>query len=129
MKSSPLYILSGQVVHGLANGRKVHMPTANLEIHPGQMLPPFGVYAARVQIDDQEYLGVTNVGLRPSLNQDQTPTVETFILDFTGDLYGRNLTLSLHAFLRSTRKMHSLEEVKMQVEQDAAQTRALLTLP
>lgn len=122
----PLYSLSGRIVHGLKNGRKVGMPTANLQLHPGQEMPPFGVYAASLAIDGKTYLGVTNVGLRPTLSGEQQPTIETFILNYSGDLYGRELSLSLWAFLRSTRKMTSLEEVKKQVEKDAQVTRALL---
>ena len=62
----PLYVLSGPVIHGRGNGRTVGMPTANLPVPPGAALPPFGVYAARVRVGDREYLGVTNVGLRPT---------------------------------------------------------------
>ena len=124
--AEPLYILSGPVVHGLGNGHKVNMPTANLQVAPGQALPPFGVYAARVMIGDEMYAGVTNVGLRPSLNAVDTPTVETFILDYAGDLYGREITLHLISFLRTTRKMASLEAVKRQVLQDADAARKLI---
>ena len=114
----PLFTLSGPVIHGFGNGHKVGMPTANLLIPEKCVLPPFGVYAARVKIGDREYAGVTNVGLRPTLTGDQKPSVETFILDFSGDLYGKEIVLSLIAFLRPTRKMESLEEVKQQVEAD-----------
>ncbi|MBE5781782.1 MAG: hypothetical protein E7329_00540 [Clostridiales bacterium] len=122
----PLYCLDGTVVHGFKNGRKVGMPTANLQLHPGQEMPPFGVYAASLVIDGKEYLGVTNVGLRPTLSGEQLPTIETYILDYSGDLYKQELSLALWAFLRPTRKMASLQEVKEQVEKDAQATRALL---
>lgn len=122
----PLYILSGPVVHGLGNGHKVNMPTANLAVAPGRHLPPFGVYAALVLIGEKEYIGVTNVGLRPSLDENEMPTVETFILDFSGDLYGMDITLKLFAFLRPTRKMHSLSDVQAQVMQDAKAARFIL---
>lgn len=121
-----LYQLSGRVIHGQANGRKVGMPTANLSLAPGETLPPFGVYASRVCIDGKEYRGVTNVGLRPTLTDGQTPTVETFLLDFSGDLYGREMTVLLCAFLRPTRKMASLQEVERQVERDIRSAREIL---
>ena len=124
--TDPQYELAGHVVHGLQNGRKVGMPTANLQLHPSLEMPPFGVYAARLSIDGKTYLGVTNVGLRPTLEGMQQPTIETFILDFQGDLYGKPMQLSLYALLRPTRKMASLEEVKIQVEKDAQATRKLL---
>ena len=125
--TEPQYRLAGLVVHGLQNGRKVNMPTANLQLHQGFEMPPFGVYAARLSVEGKEYLGVTNVGLRPTLEGKQQPTIETFILDFQGDLYGKELQLFLYDLLRPTRKMTSLEEVKIQVEKDALATRALLT--
>lgn len=106
------------------------MPTANLPCPPGRGCPPFGVYASRVVVgdapDQKTYLGVTNVGLRPSVDSDRQPTVETMLLDFDGDLYGREITVTLLHFLRPTMKMASLEEVKAQVEKDAAQARQLM---
>lgn len=121
----PLYILSGPVVHGLGNGHKVNMPTANLQVSPDTELPPFGVYAARVIIGERQFAGVTNVGMRPSLNANEIPTVETFILDFEGNLYGEQITLHLLSFLRPTRKMHSLHAVQQQVMQDAQAAREI----
>lgn len=123
--AEPLYILSGPVVHGLGNGHKVNMPTANLQVRSGMALPPFGVYAARVFIGEKQFPGVTNVGLRPSLDANDVPTVETFILDFQGDLYEREITLQLLAFLRPTRKMDSLQAVQQQVMQDAESAREI----
>ena len=124
----PLYTLSGVVIHGEGNGHTVGMPTANLSIAPGQKLPPFGVYASRVRVGDREYGGVTNVGLRPTLTEGQTPTVETLLMDFSGDLYGREMTVTLCAFLRPTRKMGSLREVEEQVEKDAREAKRILGL-
>jgi len=123
----PLYTLSGTVIHGRANGRTVGMPTANLACPAGAALPPFGVYAARVTAAGKTYLGVTNVGLRPTLTRDEIPTVETLLLDYSGDLYGQEITLRLYHFLRPTRKMGSLREVEAQVERDAREARRLLT--
>ncbi|MBR1584191.1 MAG: riboflavin kinase [Clostridia bacterium] len=123
--TQPLYRLHGVVVHGRANGRTVGMPTANLRVTEGTALPPFGVYAALAEIDGKEYLGVTNVGLRPTLHDgDAAPTVETLLLDFSGDLYGKAMALTLWLYLRPTREMHSLREVERQVERDAASARA-----
>ena len=122
----PLFTLSGPVIHGFGNGHKVGMPTANLAIPNESDLPPFGVYAAKVMIGEKEYMGVTNVGLRPTLTGDQKPTIETFILDFSGDLYGKEISLSLISFLRPTRKMGSLEDVKNQVEEDGKKARKIV---
>ena len=124
--AEPLYILSGPVVHGQGNGHKVNMPTANLQVQKGTELPPFGVYAARVIIGERQFAGVTNVGMRPSLGADDAPTVETFILDFSGDLYGREITVQLLSFLRPTQKMPSLQAVQQQVLQDAREARNII---
>ena len=123
---SPLCRLTGRVVHGRGLGRKVDMPTANLRLDPGQTLPELGVYAARCRVDGETYLGVTNVGRRPTVDQDQAVTVETYVLGLSRDLYGREMELELWAFLRPTRKMASLEAVKAQVEADSRQAETLL---
>ena len=89
-------------------------------------LPPFGVYAALADVDGKTYIGVTNVGFRPTLHEGGGPTVETLLLDFAGDLYGQEMTLRLYRFLRPTREMGSLAEVERQVERDAEAARRLL---
>ena len=126
----PIYQFSGRVSHGRGNGHTVGMPTANLPCPQGDECPPFGVYASRVTVEDESdqktYLGVTNVGLRPSVDNDPRPTVETLLLDFDGNLYGREITVTLLHFLRPTRKMASLEEVYAQVAKDAEQARKLM---
>lgn len=126
MREEPLYQCTGIIVHGRGNGHTVGMPTANLEVSPDMTLPPFGVYAATATIDGQTWIGVTNVGLRPTLHDAGAPTVETLLLDFSGDLYGKTMELRLYHFLRQTRPMGSLQEVERQVEKDAARARRLL---
>lgn len=126
MREQPLYQCTGIIVHSRGNGHTVGMPTANLEIPDGAALPPFGVYAATATIDGQTWIGVTNVGLRPTLHDAGAPTVETLLLDFSGDLYGKTMELRLYHFLRQTRPMASLREVERQVEKDAARARLLL---
>ncbi|MBQ7657122.1 MAG: riboflavin kinase [Clostridia bacterium] len=126
----PIYQLSGIVAHGHSKGHTVGMPTANLPCPSGEGRPPFGVYASRVTVgegpDSKTYLGVTNVGPRPSVDSDPKPTVETLLLDFDGDLYGKAITVALYRFLRPIMKMASLEDVKAQVEKDAAEARQII---
>lgn len=121
-----LYTIRGPVIHGRHKGTAVGMPTANLTPPPDRPLPPFGVYAARVHIGSAVYIGVTNVGCRPTVDDVPVPTVETYILDFSGDLYGREITVELTAFLRPIRKMASLADVKAQVDVDSRRARKLL---
>ncbi len=118
------HMLSGEVVPGQHLGRKLGFPTANLRLPPEVICPKFGVYACRARIGDQVFPAVANVGTRPTVNGEGI-TVEPWILDFSGDLYGQILTLEFHAFLRPEQKFASLEELKAQIFQDADQTRRL----
>ena len=93
------------------------MPTANLRITEGAM-PENGVYATRIQIGDRVYTSVTNIGRRPTVDDEAYITVETFIMDFDKEIYGEQAVLELHKFLRPIQKFASLQEVKRQVEKD-----------
>ena len=119
------HILSGAVVSGRKLGRTIGIPTANLELPEELVKPTFGVYACKVRVDGRYYVAVTNIGTRPTVNG-QYVTVEPWILDFDGDLYGREITLEFHKFLRPERKFDSLEELKNQIQKDAQQTRGML---
>ena len=103
-----MYTLTGTVIHGKGNGRKVGMPTANLYYAEGAKLPERGVYGVRARIDGKWYPGVTNVGTRPSVDDDPRMTVETFLPGEDMDLYGREMTIEFHISLRGIRKFPSL---------------------
>ena len=105
------YILTGTVIHGHQLGRTLGIPTANLAFPKGLATPKFGVYGCTTYIDGKTYLAVTNLGTRPTV-EGRHITVEPWILDYEGDLYGRTVTLEFHCFLRPERKFSSLEELK-----------------
>ena len=111
-------VLTGKVVHGKALGRTVGMPTANIEVQDTSLLPECGVYATRISVGDKTYKAVTNIGLRPTVDNEPQITVEAHILDFEGDIYGENVVLEVHRFLRPIQKFGSLEEVHAQVKKD-----------
>ncbi len=119
------YLLTGRVVPGKQLGRRLGIPTANLLLPEYLAVPKFGVYACRVTIDGVTYPAVTNIGTRPTV-EGRGITVEPWILDYSGDLYGQELTLEFHRFLRPERKFSSLEELKAEIHRNAAETRALL---
>ena len=119
------HILRGTVVHGKQLGRTLGVPTANLRLIPGMAVPRFGVYACRCIIDGVAYPAVTNVGTRPTV-EGQSVTVEPWILDYTGDLYGREITLEFYYFIRPERKFASLEELKAEIHRNAEETRKYL---
>ena len=119
-------VLIGRVVHGKALGRTVGMPTANIEVGNESLLPDCGVYATRIKVGKERYLAVTNIGLRPTVDNEQHVTVESHILDFDQDIYGKTVELEVYKFLRPIQKFNSLEEVHVQVEKDIKQARKCL---
>ena len=119
------HILRGTVVHGKALGRTLGIPTANLRLIPGMVVPRFGVYACRCVIDGEVYPAVTNVGTRPTV-EGQSVTVEPWILDYEGDLYGREITLEFYYFIRPEKKFPNLEALQAEIRRNAEETRKYL---
>ena len=115
------HLLTGAVTSGRKIGRSIGVPTANLLIPAGIVVPKFGVYACRVNIDGTDYCAVANVGTRPTVGGHRV-TVEPWILGFEGDLYGTTLTLEFHRFLRPERKFDSLEELRAEIRKNAEET-------
>ena len=115
------HILTGTVVPGRHLGRSLGTPTANLVLPNGVLIPKFGVYICRCAVDGVSYPAVTNVGTRPTVNGTNV-TVEPWLLDFDGDLYGKELTLEFYEFLRPEKKFSSLEELRREILKNAEQT-------
>ena len=118
-------ILTGTVLSGKQLGRTIGVPTANLLMSPGLIVPKFGVYATKVVADGKEYLAVTNIGTRPTVNGEGV-TVEAHLLDFAGDLYGKEIAVAFCDFLRPEQKFENLDALKTQITADIAQTRTIL---
>ena len=116
------HILSGKVISGRKLGRTLGIPTANLALPEETAMLPFGVYACKAAVEGQTYLAVTNIGNRPTVGGHRI-TVEPWLLDFEGDLYGKDLTLSFYHFLRSEQKFPSLDALKEEIGKNALQTR------
>ena len=116
------HILSGTVVPGKQLGRTIGIPTANLHLPPELLVPRFGVYACRVRIGEKLYSAVTNIGTRPTVSGVGV-TVEPWILDFSGDLYGQEITLEFHKFLRPEMKFPSLDALQAEIRKNAEETR------
>ena len=117
-----IFVLTGEIVHGKGLGRTVGMPTANLAVR-NQQLPSPGVYATRIIIGEHTYDSVTNIGTRPSVDQEEYETVETCILDFEADIYGKEVVLEGIRFLRPIQRFASLQKVQAQVQIDIAEAR------
>lgn len=112
------YILTGEVVPGRQLGRTIGIPTANIALAADLAVPKHGVYACKCTIDGSEYVAVTNIGSRPTVQGHQV-RVESWILNFKGDLYGRELSLEFYKFLRPEKRFDSLEQMRIQINQDA----------
>ncbi len=120
------YILIGEVMHGKALGRTVGMPTANLGAADSKLKPPSGSYVTRLWVDDEKFKAMTNIGKRPSVDDFDYVTIESFILDFSRDIYGKEIILEVHKFVRGVQKFNNLEEVQKQVQKDIQAVREFL---
>ncbi len=118
------HILTGKVVAGQKLGRTIGIPTANLSLPEGLAQPKKGVYACKAAIDGKSYLAVTNVGNRPTVAGENL-TVESWILDFDGDLYGKEITLSFYDFLREEKKFPDLQTLQAQIQEDSRKVRKI----
>ena len=113
---SPYYI-KGRVLHGRAVGRGMGIPTLNVEVGDERIIPPLGVYASAIPIDGKIYLGVTNLGTCPTFEKRKIH-LETHVLDYEGDLYGREINTFLLGFIREEMTFPSPKELKMQINVD-----------
>lgn len=119
------HVFTGNVISGRGLGHTIGIPTANLEIPEGILLPRSGVYACTAHVDGHKYVAVTNIGSRPTVGGHHV-TVEPWLLDFEGALYGKQLTLVFHEFLRPEKKFSDLEELRKEILKNAAETRKIL---
>lgn len=106
------YFISGEVLHGRKIGRTLGLPTINLLPSKDKLLPPNGVYLSRTRIGEASYYGITNIGYKPTVGGENDKGVETFLFDYSGDLYGKHLQVELLEFRRPEQKFYSLEELK-----------------
>ena len=111
--------------HGKQLGRKLGFPTANMAFPEGLARPKFGVYACIARLQEGDFPAVTNLGLRPTVDG-QSVTVESWLLDYEGELYGRELTLDFHSFLRPERKFETLDAMRDEIFRNAQQARDVL---
>lgn len=111
------YGVEGQIVHGFERGRTIGFPTANLK-PTNRVIPKYGVYATATLIDDVWRRSITNVGVRPTFDGDKEPSIETYVFDFDGDLYGDVLRVRFLHRIRDEKKFGGIDELKTQIEKD-----------
>ena len=112
------FLLEGTVGHGRGKGARVLVPTANLDLRAEQVLPANGVYAAWAERQGELYPAVVNVGLRPTLTADTRPTVEAYLIGWTGNLRGETLALHFGTRLREEKRFESLSDLRQAVFDD-----------
>jgi len=115
-------LLTGTVQAGKQLGRALGFPTANLTFPEDLIVPRFGVYACSVSVDADIYYGVANIGTRPTVDGEGV-TIEVHLLDFAGDLYGKEISVAFYKFLRPEQKFASLEELQKEIQKNALETR------
>lgn len=115
---------AGEVIHGNHLGTGLGTPTINQAYPEGLTVPRFGVYAAWCRADGEDWFGVTNIGVKPTVGSDKI-LAETWMPDFSGDLYGKRVRLFLLDFIRPERRFDSLEELKAVILQNAEQAREI----
>jgi len=122
------FAISGKVVHGNQNGRKIGFPTANMSLNAdNKFIPQLGVYLCKVHLDAGEYYGLTNMGYRPTLNKDEGIHIETHILGFDEDIYGQKIEIQFMEKIRSEKRFDSFEDLKSQISADLAWAKLYLT--
>jgi len=120
------YTLSGTVIHGAGRGKGLGFPTANLKVDQMQ-LPPNGVYLAKALVNGFLYHAGVNIGFRPTISWiNNKITVEAYLFDFTGDLYGKEMRLEFISFIRKEITFMSVEDLKAQIDKDLQTAKTLL---
>ena len=113
------FSVSGLVVKGIGLGKQIGYPTANISCHKDKLIPADGIYAVYVNVDNEIYKGMLNIGSRPTVNDDKSDiTFEVNIFDFDRDIYGKNITVNLKKRIRSERKFESLLALRNQLKID-----------
>ena len=119
------YAVTGEVLHGKALGRTIDFPTINQLFKKGQLVPGKGVYLSRVHTSKGTYNGITNIGVKPTVSEENIPLAETYLFDFSGDLYGQDCTAELIRFIRPEQKFESITALRTAIAKDCETARRL----
>lgn len=117
------YTVIGEVVHGKGLGHTIQIPTANQWLSQDKIVPPFGVYAAKIKWKERVYYGISNLGCKPTVSEEKRIGLETYIFDFQQDIYGEQIQVELLHFIRPEQKFQSVEALVAQMKQDIRQVR------
>lgn len=113
------YTTSGKVIHGDKRGRTIGFPTANIELDDEYIIPPLGVYAVRMKVDHEWHTGVCNVGYKPTFNKESVKlSIEVHLFEFSKEIYGEEVVIEWHRYLRKEQKFSGVDELVTQIERD-----------
>lgn len=121
------YFQKGTVIHCKGLGKNLGFPTANIFPDKNKILPPFGVYAARVHLEGEVYDAVVNLGINPTVENGNQAKIEVNILDFNRDIYGKSIKVDFEGMIRKEKKFQNIEELKAQIEKDVKNSKKCLT--
>jgi riboflavin kinase/FMN adenylyltransferase len=123
------YIINGKVVKGMQLGRKLGFPTANLACNNNdKILPKNGVYYTLTKIKEKEYVSITNIGIKPSVQKSNSISIETYIIDFNQSIYGRNISIKFIDRIRDEIKFNNISDLINQITLDVSHVRKLNSL-
>lgn len=121
------YFMVGEVVHARHRGTIIGYPTANIVEHDSRLKLGTGIYITKVYIDNKSYLGITNVGPKPTF-EEHSRSIETYILDFSKDIYGKTIMVEFYKKIRDVVKFHSVPALCNQMKQDEREARAYFSI-
>ena len=122
LSAEEIVVLDSEVVHGKRLGRTLGFPTANQQFDEGAEIPRLGIYASTAEIDGREYIAVSNVGTRPTVDGEGV-NCETHVIDCDLDLYAKRIRVVLRAYLRPEQKFSSVEELRLTIAGDVERAR------
>ncbi|MGZ4121821.1 MAG: riboflavin biosynthesis protein RibF, partial [Tumebacillaceae bacterium] len=121
------YLVCGRVIHGEKRGRLLGFPTANIELEEMYSLPKNGVYLVRLQVQNNWFAGVMNIGTKPTFHDTTHRSIEVHLLHFEGDLYGQAVRVEVLDFLRDEKKFFSVDELIAQITADVQEAQSRIT--
>ncbi len=121
------FFVAGPVVHGDGRGHTINIPTANVQVPPGKLIPANGIYACWAWVEGQRFQAAVNVGVRPTFTPDlPAPKVEAYLLDFNRSIYGMEVKIEFVRYLRPEEKYPNVKELLDQIHLDIEKTRQVL---
>lgn len=120
------YSMSGKVQTGKKLGRRLGLPTANLTIETEKFVPKYGVYASKTWLEGNSYASVSSIGVRPTVEENGTPNLETLILDFDNDIYDEEIKVEFIQFIRPEIKFENISDLSKRIEEDKEEARSIL---